>query len=327
MVGLVDPNASKLPEPVKPQENWLKGKLENPIQIKRPAQGRYSPKSDEKCLFWCSQSARGRADGQEPWCRSLCIRRVFEHEVKRLTNQFAFDNASHSRAQKLVPEVIEELKWPLPPEGQPSSAIVDGMVGGPNQDGRPSAEGVRYWEEGWYVWGTKSRWASQEKMDLMMMDLDRQTNWMRSKEDHERDWYEAELQRVRDNVQQANDPRISGNHGEEGHTPLAVVPEEQMDYQEAPQRHPYYPKAADVSFLIRVPTKLPPINQYVKQAFQPTQTVLSIVNTSIQSGDQKELALRAWELTREGAPFKLVRNVFKVCAEAVKKGPKDEDDS
>lgn len=83
----------------------------------------------------------------------------------------------------------------------------------------------------------------------------------------------------------------------------------------------------EVSFLIRVPTKLPPINQYVKQAFQPTQTVLNIVNTSIQSGDQKELALRAWELTREGAPFKLVRNVFKVCAEAVKKGPKDEDDS
>lgn len=39
MVGLVDPNASKVPEPVKSQENWLKGKLENPIQIKRPAQG------------------------------------------------------------------------------------------------------------------------------------------------------------------------------------------------------------------------------------------------------------------------------------------------
>lgn len=218
------------------------------------------------------------------------------------------------------------------------------MVGGPNQDGRPSAEGVRYWEEGWYIWGTKSRWAAQEKMDLMMMDLDRQTSWMRSKEDNERDWYEAELQRARDNVHLANNTGVSGSYGEEGHTPPAVVPEGQMDYQEAPQRHPYYPKSAyvlllhpfrlkthimnsEVSFLIRVPTKLPPINQYVKQAFQPTQTVLNIVNTSIHSGDQKELALRAWELTREGAPFKLVRNVFKVCAEAVKKGPKDEDDS
>lgn len=184
---------------------------------------------------------RNRADGQEPWCRSLCIRRVFEHEVKRLTNQFAYDSRIQQHGG-----VIEELKMPLPPEGQPPSAIVDGIVGGPNQDGRPSAEGVRYWEEGLYIWGTKSRWASQERMDLMMLDLERQTNWMRTKEDDERAWFAAELQRVRENVQQAN-AALNGDYPDDGHAPPALVPEDQeMQQQYGPQRHPY-PRAAYVS--------------------------------------------------------------------------------
>ena len=39
MVGLYEPSPSKAPDVTKPNDEWWKGKVENPIQIKRPAQG------------------------------------------------------------------------------------------------------------------------------------------------------------------------------------------------------------------------------------------------------------------------------------------------
>lgn len=81
------------------------------------------------------------------------------------------------------------------------------------------------------MWMTKNRWAAQEKMDLMMLDLERQTNWMRMKEQEERAWAEDERQMERDRFE----------HGHE-HEPTAVVPDG-LDDQDGPPRHPY-PNAA-----------------------------------------------------------------------------------
>ena len=54
---------------------------------------------------------------------------------------------------------------PLPPEGQPEEAIINGKVDG------VGAKDVKNWEEGWYIWTSKSRWASQERIDSMKLDL------------------------------------------------------------------------------------------------------------------------------------------------------------
>lgn len=129
-----------------------------------------------------------------------------------------------------------DLKYPLPPEGQPEGAVVDGIVGGPNVDGRPSARDVRFWEEGWYIWMSKSRWATQEKMDLMLLDLERQTKWMRAKELDERAWFESEVRRVRENVRRTNYPESTD--GQSGNPQPGTVPNDHQDHY-GPTRHPY----------------------------------------------------------------------------------------
>ncbi|THH06970.1 hypothetical protein EW145_g3712 [Phellinidium pouzarii] len=306
MVGIIDPNPSKQPEEdPEVSLDWVWDSVfTRPIKIKRPAQGKFSPKTDERCFTWCSQSVRGRFEGRDPRCRSLCIRRVFEHEVKQLTTHFSLDSRSH-----VVNGAANE--YPLPPEGQPSSAIIDGAVGGVPGT-RSAAEGVRYWKEGWYIWMTKNRWAAQEKMDLMMFDLDKQTAWMRTKEQEERAWAEKEAQIERERERNGD-----------GHVPPAVVSDDlEHDEQEGFLRHPY-PNAAEESFLIRVPTKMPPLDLYAQQVLAPTRKVLGIVETSFKNGDQKELALRTWDLVQNGVPFTLVKNVIMNFIENWRTGPKD----
>lgn len=184
--------------------------------------GRYSPKVDERCFTWCSQTVRGRSEGQDPWCRSICIRRVFEHEVRQLTSHFSHDAAHHSRfasssSSSNANEKSKkgpELKYPLPPEGQ--RKLLDFGLDDDDDDdhhhdeyppsrypsstthvagkGKEKQEEVKFWEEGWYIWMTKNRWAVQEKMDLMMLDLEKQAHWQRMKEQDERIWAESQGQ-------------------------------------------------------------------------------------------------------------------------------------
>lgn len=176
--------------------------------------GKYSPKADEHCFTWCSQSVRGRYEEKEPWCRSICFRRVFEHEVQRLTSHFSRDSAFQLHAAAAAtrdhqsqsqvhagPSTSSSLasttrasdeRFPLPPEGQPSSALTadDSIVGGPR------TRDVCYWQEGWYVWMTKNSWAVQERVEVMALDLEKQTEWMRVKEEERRAWAEQEREQA-----------------------------------------------------------------------------------------------------------------------------------
>lgn len=74
---------------------------------------------------------------------------------------------------------------------------------------------------------------------------------------------------------------------------------------------------------MRIPTRIP-ISEYAQHTLAPTWKVLGIVRTSVESGNQKDLALRAWDLAWGGAPFTLVKNVFKTCMDSFKNGPNDD---
>jgi len=50
---------------------------------------------------------------------------------------------------------------------------------------------VRHWKAGWYLWLSKSRWAAQEKMDLMMCDLERQAEWQKYKQRVNSEWADS----------------------------------------------------------------------------------------------------------------------------------------
>ncbi|KAL5504585.1 hypothetical protein ACEPAH_7246 [Sanghuangporus vaninii] len=333
MVGFIDPNPPKPPErPPPPREKWWKGMFTNPIQIKRPAQGKYSPKVDERCFTWCSQTARGRTEGQDPWCRSLCIRRVFEHELSAPASSKATTSASENNRKN------PELKYPLPPEGQrklfnfgvedesdgdgddsPSSRYPSTTTNSNNKGKEKQNGEVKYWEEGWYVWMTKNRWAAQEKMDLMMLDLDKQAHWQRVKEQEERAWAEGQGQEQSPDKEAdrmgGGETGNTNTFGETSNVDSHLVP--------VPIRHPY-PSAAEESFLLRIPTHLS-LFPYLSQAFQPTNKVLSIFKQSLDNGDQRDLFMRGWEAAREGAPFRLVKNVVRTCLDSFKKGPRDEE--
>lgn len=195
------------------------------IHIVIPPEGQHSYKKDERCFSYCSQSVRGRVNGQEPWCRSICIRKVFPHEVRKILR--VIESGSQGTIEKTV-EV--DVNIPLPPEGQrlpswltgrPNAADDDaggdgfddldddnlsgsgkgwkGIVNDVEREARPAVGAgqkqqgaeTEVWKQGWYVWMTKNKWAAQEKMDSMMSDLERQAEWGKVKRDVNDEWERA----------------------------------------------------------------------------------------------------------------------------------------
>lgn len=133
--------------------------------------GKLSPQTDERCFSYCSQTSRGRSEGREPTCRSVCFRRVFAHEVR---TAIAHDEALKGKSSQ------KNHGYPLPPEGQPNPGDLSSST--------PRSDDIRYWEEGWYLWTSRSRWAIQERLDLMMWDLDHQDHWQRNRDQVQKEW-------------------------------------------------------------------------------------------------------------------------------------------
>src|ERR1700761_2340559 len=148
------------------------------VSVRRYPTGSYSPQIDERCITYCAQSSEGRTKNAEPWCRSICLRYVKPHEIGK---------------QKIV----------LPPEGQPEEAVSQGQVGA------PGAQNVKHWREGWYLWTTKSRWASQERLDVMSLTLPQQLQLMRRKEFSEKQRLLEEDQRIKASRQTPSQAQLS----------------------------------------------------------------------------------------------------------------------
>ncbi|EGO00944.1 hypothetical protein SERLA73DRAFT_105438 [Serpula lacrymans var. lacrymans S7.3] len=281
------------------------------VHVMRPQNGQYSPRTDERCLSYCSQSSRGRAEGNEPWCRSICLRRVFAHEVKRVV---AHDNASklHGASSRL---------FPLPPEGQPGSSRPlrqdPGHFSEDHELSPPytSPEDTRYWEEGWYLWTSKSRWAAQEKFDLMTCDLHRQDQWQRYKTDKSK---------------QEPVHRAYGNEGLEckqrdKHCGNGYDVSAGMSSSSAEDSAKWV--AWQESTMVHLPPRLPSVYEPLNHLLAPTFKVISLIGQSFDSGVYAQLAQRTWEKARSPDPFILAENVCKKMWEKWKEGPPDDADS
>jgi len=129
--------------------------------------GRFSPKIDEWCFTYCSQTVSGRIHNKEPNCHSICLRKVFPHEVRNVL--------SYKRHSNLG--LDGKAKYPLPSEGQ--SANIPRYLGGSpkeaDEDRSPTpAASTKFWDEGWYLWTGKGRWAVLQKTENMMLDFQTQ---------------------------------------------------------------------------------------------------------------------------------------------------------
>ncbi|KAG1781884.1 hypothetical protein EV702DRAFT_1177022 [Suillus placidus] len=238
--------------------------------------GKFSPQTDERCFSYCSQTTRGRTEGREPTCRSVCFRRVFAHEVR---TAIAHDDALQEKAAR------KDNGFPLPPEGQPN---VDSLSS-------PKSDDIRYWEEGWYLWTSRSRWATQERLDLMMWDLDHQDHWQRHKDEVQKQWddYWAEHQR---------------QSGEQFHA----------------RGHAISSRWAN-STLVKLPPPLTPLLEPIHDLLSPSFKVLTTLQRSFESGAHAELAVRMWEKARTPDPFVLASTVCRKMWEKWKEGPPDSD--
>lgn len=243
---------------------------------------------------------RGRAQGQDPWCRSVCIRKVFPHEVRRVLR------IVRSTPAGLVDDVVEEPRnIPLPPEGQslpgwltgrraPDAAPADddgeydpdalrGWASVANdRAGAPPPAEHEVWREGYYVWMSRSKWAAQEKLDTMAADLAHQAQWVHMKRDINDRW---EKDGVAALMGRSNNARVV----------LQDVP---------------FPDTAASSLLVPVPPPFPPILKYMDNLLAPTRKVLSMTHDSIVSGDQQKFAGKIWEKSLTDQPFVLARKVF-----------------
>ena len=129
-------------------------------------------------------------------------------------------------SEKIDPSVA--VKYKLPVEGQPRQSRntgptslqevsdVDADEDSPSTSRRGSSsssnddeEKVRYWEPGWYLWSTTSRWAAQEQMDMMSRDLKWQSDWQKYK-DSVNDEYRRRQTRVEEEVDEEGKERVQG---------------------------------------------------------------------------------------------------------------------
>jgi hypothetical protein len=179
--------------------------------------GAHSPRTDERCLTYCTQTAAGRTAGRTPICRSICIRHVFIHELTKLSQ----GRPASSILAKDGEKDQEELDAiPLPTEGQrpgeffaplwppfltplrSDPANPDKRRAGPTSaadalraagkavdtddlladDDEPAsndkpASPPKTWAPGTYVWVTRSKWHALDHMNMMMFSLRAQAGW------------------------------------------------------------------------------------------------------------------------------------------------------
>ncbi|KAF9526655.1 hypothetical protein CPB83DRAFT_857578 [Crepidotus variabilis] len=272
------------------------------IKILTPPQGRFSPKFDEWCFTSCSQTISGRIHGREPNCRSICIRQVFPHEVRNIL--------SFKRHQSVGAD--GKAKYPLPYEGQ--SANLPRILGGSSKDDpdhsqqdTPASGSTKFWDEGWYLWTGKGRWASQQKAEQMMLDIPHQQRLDKMRESRKEIWqdYQEQLKNVGENDLTKPASTWWG--------PL-VPPKTIAD-------------AGSPSILIPLPPDVPSLWQKIHKLLKPSHQLLSILQESITSGEQKQFAYRVWEKAGSEEPFVLAqRTVSNAYAQWKKRDEPGEDE-
>ncbi|KAF8583832.1 hypothetical protein K439DRAFT_1661068 [Ramaria rubella] len=270
------------------------------VTVFRPFNAWNSPQVDERCFVYCSQTSRDRARGNDPWCRTICFRRVYGHEVH---------DGSYDASKDINGKLKPKDPLPLPHEGQPSEAISDGEI--------ENTDKTRYWKEGRYIWVSKSRWAAQEKMDTMRVNLPTQTGWMRYKETIERQRYEEEMEQLQrkaksdNNVPDAEKQKQKDVEGKQ-------IQADSNGIEQSPRSTPklqYTPKdAIQYSSLFRI-TPLSSVlqealHQKLSFVLSPAHNLMAVLNRSFTEGTQTRFFQRAYHQATNGATVTLVRNVW-----------------
>ncbi|ETW74928.1 hypothetical protein HETIRDRAFT_423532 [Heterobasidion irregulare TC 32-1] len=312
------------------------------VKLFIPPKGPFSPQISERCFTYSSQTARGRTLGEEPWSRTVCIRRVFNHEVRRQLDP--------RWRHPLDPfKAVVPLDIPLPPE---SRTPISGFLAGPAAPSSPSPNSStspppsrapfspstsistsardtsgaepphqKYWEPGYYLWLSRSRHATQEHMDLMSRSLTQQAVYERQKQEANETWARA-AKRGQAVWYWADSPE--GTEGRtDGQAQGATGADAQVQVQGGggagdgvalPPMHtgPPFPDLFDNQTLLISLSHPPPalhVPSLIAKYLAPTPTLLALVRDSVVSGRQAQLVDRLAGSVRQGDPWTLAGNV------------------
>jgi len=244
-----------------------------------------SSQIDERCFIYCTQTSRGRARIESPHCRTICIRRVFGHEVS---------DGSYDSPDDPNLEFKPQNPIPLPPEGQHPEAV--------NSDGEVEInENTRYWKEGRYIWTLNGgRWITHEKVDTMVLPIAEHAKWVRQKES---------MLRVSKEVERtgSNEPIEAWRRQHEEN------PDDQVEWEQPAKIIPPLIALKD-SFLGR----FTPISTLIQETLHhrltyilnPTANVLGVLRRSFAEGTQARFWKMTYEHATNGSALKLVQNAW-----------------
>ncbi|THH30876.1 hypothetical protein EUX98_g3327 [Antrodiella citrinella] len=292
------------------------------IKIVRQPGGPYASSVDERCFTYCSQTVHGRISQAEPYCRTFCFRKVFNHEVKRA---LAVVEKDPETQQRNINTVEVDVQHPLPLEGQQAARFFSSLFGSPSKSSTPSeledwhsmtgptkpVDEVKYWKEGWYLWMSQSRWAAQEKMDLMMCGLEKQSEWQSHKAKVLEEWtaYESGQLQAGGLIGVGDSALEDHGHGLHPIPTAPTTPPEHGHDPPVPARP--FPDHASQSLLIELPPPLPPLDRSVQAFFAPSLRLLDTTRHSIESGHQKQFASLVWEKAQTPEPYELMLKAVK----------------
>lgn len=304
--------------------------------------GHNSPRVDERCFTYCSQTIAGRHRGRAPNCKSICFRRVFAHEVKKLVARASTHDEraiTATGAVLITPQVEERSRQiPLPEEGQDPTALFSRWTGSgvaaslisatpvsprpqsaaaarkeskrAEQRGERAKEKpkeTKYWEEGWYVWYTNSKWHALDHLNMMMFSLERQAGWDRYRERMRSEWiqrYNELLSGAAHSARKAGAQKRQETEEAQIPAPKYVDVTEPLPSEFHPGRVrkplgtnmgvPMYPSLNGRALLIPLPPPIPSVTTAVENLLKPTQKVLEIVHRTWESGAQRQFAEKLW---------------------------------
>ncbi|KAJ7244177.1 hypothetical protein B0H12DRAFT_812591 [Mycena haematopus] len=267
------------------------------IKVIEPPKGRFSTCNDQWCLTYCSQNVSGRIHHNPPWCRSVCIRKVFSHEVRNIL-QFK----SH---RDIGPD--GKARYPLPAEGQPIH-LPRYLGGKPIEDpeyGRKAPEDTKYWDEGWYFWKTSSFRGVFNSITHMHYNLDRQVKIEAMKQEKRKLWKEYQ------EFVKSGEPPTEENKWLGRVVPPNFGPDETLD-----------------SLLVPLPLDSGPLLQPIYQVLSPAHHSLQLFRDNLTEGNYQKFALRLWDKAQTGEPFTLASRAWNFGLEQWKNKGKgsDEDD-
>ncbi|EPQ55041.1 hypothetical protein GLOTRDRAFT_41709 [Gloeophyllum trabeum ATCC 11539] len=272
------------------------------IYVLRPPQGKHSRKTDERCFIYCAQSVVGRVNRQTPRCRSLCLRKVFVHEVYKAV---AVREAEGRR------EVIPvKAQIPLPQEGQDPAAFF-WPVGDDDDEGAGAGTGkgreARCWDAGWYLWYSRNPWAARERINVMAMPLPVQATW----EAHKKG---ANVKRAKG----AGAGALGQDEARWSHVGPGMT-----------RGGPLFPDLVGETVLF--PVELPsfePMQRMLTNVLAPAGRTLALVADTAKSGAFLQFSARWWEKATGPEPWTLARNSIEKAREVLKSWADegDEDD-